>query len=102
MPGAFVLRFFAGFCLIANGAYIGVASFDNIGDAGTMLKHGSAPWQLWLFGMICVVLGLRVWHNQGRAFGLKGAKGEVSRPVAYATLVVCVLLLAVSLIIDGR
>src|SRR5262245_12677740 len=32
MPGAFVLRFFAGFCLIANGAYIGGGSFGGIGD----------------------------------------------------------------------
>src|SRR5262245_57967645 len=28
LPGAFVLRFFAGFCLLANGLYIGVGSFD--------------------------------------------------------------------------
>src|SRR5262245_9156715 len=27
MPGAFVLRFFAGFCLVANGAYIAGGSF---------------------------------------------------------------------------
>src|SRR5882724_7745741 len=29
---AYLLRFFAGFCLVANGAYIGAASFDQIGD----------------------------------------------------------------------
>ena len=34
MPGAFVLRFFAGFCLIANGVYIAGGSFDRIGDCG--------------------------------------------------------------------
>src|SRR5262245_59144782 len=39
MPGAFVLRFFAGFCLIANGAYLAVGSVDGIGDAGEMLRH---------------------------------------------------------------
>src|SRR5262245_37834095 len=31
LPGAFVLRFFAGFCLLANGLYIGVGSFERIG-----------------------------------------------------------------------
>src|SRR5437879_2266857 len=31
-PGAFVLRFFAGFCLLANGLYIGVGSFNRVGD----------------------------------------------------------------------
>ena len=29
-PGAFVNRFFAGFCLIANGAYIAFGSFDGL------------------------------------------------------------------------
>src|SRR5437762_5721447 len=31
-PAAFMVRFFAGFCLIANGAYIGAGSFDGVGD----------------------------------------------------------------------
>ena len=29
MPGASVLRFFAGFCLLTNGLYIGVGSFGR-------------------------------------------------------------------------
>ena len=33
--------FFAGFCLLANGAYIAVGSIDKVGDCGEMLKHGS-------------------------------------------------------------
>src|SRR5947209_3664633 len=32
LAGAFMLRFFAGFCLLANGLYIGVGSFDRVGD----------------------------------------------------------------------
>src|SRR5688500_4503542 len=39
LPGAFVLRFFAGFCLVANGLYIGVGSFNHVGDCGQMLQH---------------------------------------------------------------
>src|SRR5262245_31469150 len=27
----YLLRFFSGFCLVANGAYIGVGSFDHVG-----------------------------------------------------------------------
>ncbi len=50
LPGAFVLRFFLGFCLLMNGIYIGVGSLDRVGDCGEMLRHGSEPWQLWLFG----------------------------------------------------
>ena len=41
---AYLSQFFAGFCLIANGAYIGVGSFARIGDAGDMLRHGSPRW----------------------------------------------------------
>ena len=46
LPGAYLLRFFAGFCLVANGGYIGGGSFDRLGGAGQMLRHGSPPWLL--------------------------------------------------------
>jgi hypothetical protein len=54
--------FFAGFCLIANGAYIGVGSWEGVGDAGEMLRHGSPRWVLVAFGLVSVVGGLWVWH----------------------------------------
>lgn len=31
---AYLVRFFSGFCLIVNGRYIGVGSFERVGDAG--------------------------------------------------------------------
>ena len=37
MSCVYFVRFFDGFCLIANGAYIGAGSFQRIGDAGDML-----------------------------------------------------------------
>jgi hypothetical protein len=67
---AFVLRFFAGFCLVANGLYIGLGSFGRVGDCGEMLRHGSPPWHLWLFGAITVPAGFWLWHGLGPAFGL--------------------------------
>src|SRR5262249_5233982 len=70
LPEAFLLRFFAGFCLIANGAYIAFGSFDSVGDCGEMLRHGSSLWQLWLFGAATMPAGLWLWHGQGRHFGL--------------------------------
>jgi len=63
------LRFFAGFCLLANGLYIGLGSFGAIGDCGDMLRHGSQPWQLWLFGLITAPLGLYFWHGLGPRLG---------------------------------
>jgi hypothetical protein len=57
------LDFFAGFCLIANGVYIGVGSFDAVGDAGEMLRHGSPPWLLAMFGILSATCGLWIWHR---------------------------------------
>jgi hypothetical protein len=54
--------FFAGFCLIANGAYLGVGSVDGIGDAGDLLRHGSPHWELVAFGVVSSVAGLLVWR----------------------------------------
>ena len=75
--GAFVLRFFAGFCLLANGLYIGVGSFDRVGDCSEMLLNGSEPWQLWLFGAVTVPIGLWLWHRQGTNFGLGSDRKSV-------------------------
>jgi hypothetical protein len=60
---AMFLRFFAGFCLIANGAYIGAGSFYGIGDAGDLLHHGSPRWTLIAFGAIAITVGLWIWHR---------------------------------------
>jgi hypothetical protein len=100
--GAFVLRFFAGFCLLANGLYIGLGSFGRVGDCGEMLRHGSALWHLWLFGAITGPMGLTLWHRQGTSFGLGAAQGEVSRPIAYASLGVCLALLLMAFAIGGQ
>jgi hypothetical protein len=67
---AFVVRFFAGFCLVANGVYIGAGSFWAIGDCGEMLRHGSPLWVLWLFGVVATPAGFWLWHGEGRRFGL--------------------------------
>jgi hypothetical protein len=56
------LEFFARFCLIANGAYIGVGSFEGIGDASDLLRHGAPRWTLLAFGIACSATGLLVWH----------------------------------------
>lgn len=102
IPGAFVLRFFAGFCLLTNGLYIGVGSFEQVGDCGEMLRHGSAPWQLWLFGAVAAPIGVWLWHRQGPHFGLGPARGRVDAGVAYGTLVGCLVLLAVGLVVGGE
>ena len=102
VPGAFVPRFFAGVCLVANGAYIGAGSFDGVGDCGVMLRSGSPIWHLWLFGLAAVPLGFGLWHGQAKHFGLGPGKEDVTPGVAYACLgATCALLLA-AIIVGGQ
>src|SRR5688572_14659004 len=96
MPGSFVLRFFSGFCLIANGLYIALGSLGRIGDCGEMLRHGSQLWQLWLFGLVTVPAGLWLWHGQGAEFGLGKSPKVVSPVIAYTILgIVLTMIVAV-------
>jgi hypothetical protein len=71
------LRCFAGFCLIANGAYLGFGALERIGDCGELLSRGAALWQLWLFGLVTMPVGFYLWHQQGKHFGL----GRDAEPV---------------------
>ena len=102
LAAAFALRFFAGFCLIANGAYLAIGSFDRVGDAGDLLRHGSPAWTLWLFGLLAVPAGLGLWHRQGRHFGLGASGGRVQHGVAYGSLAACVLLVILGLLVGGE
>jgi hypothetical protein len=86
-------RFFVGFCLIANGAYIGAGWFlADEGDPRVMMANGSPIWLLVLFGVLTIPLGLLLWHRQGANFGLGQAGGRVN---ARAAITSAVLFLAV-------
>jgi hypothetical protein len=91
----YLVQFFAGTCLIANGAYLGVGSFERVGDAGDLIRQGCPIWSLWLFGMAAVALGLCLWDGLGPSFGLGRAEGKVDRVAAQfsgALLLVVVVL----------
>jgi len=73
----YLLRFFAGFCLLANGAYLAVGVFDQVGDTAELLILGAQPWHLWLFGAVCIPSAFALWHGLGPKFGLGDAQGSV-------------------------
>jgi len=98
----YLLRFFAGFCLIANGAYIGVGSFDRAGDAGDMLRGGSPAWPLWLFGLAAVPIGLMLWNGLGRYFGLGKAPEKVDRRDACAAACLLAVVLLAEFALSSR
>jgi hypothetical protein len=93
-PGAWAARFFAGFCLLANGLYIGIGSFDGVGDAGDMLRAGSPIWSLWLFGLVAAPLGLALWNGLGKWFGFGRDAPPVpaSRAIAAAAVMLATIL----------
>lgn len=101
-PSRYLLRFFAGFCLIANGVYIGMGIIDPVGDAAEMLQLGSPQWLLAGFGIAATPVGLCLWHGLGVHFGLGGSPRRVSRRAAYVAVAGVVVLLALEVLWGGE
>lgn len=80
-----MVRFFAGFCLVANGVYLGFGAWTGDGDAGDLLRAGAASWQLFCFGFFATALGLRLWHGLGSAFGFRNNLKQISWRSVLAT-----------------
>jgi hypothetical protein len=57
------LTFFAGFCLIANGVYIGVGWMTHSGDAGDLRRLGTPVPLMIASGAIAFAGGLYLWHR---------------------------------------
>ena len=92
-----LLRFFAGFCLIVNGAYISVGALNTVGDAGEMLRCGASTWMLIAFGATAISGGLMIWHRLGSVTEFFAAESSVTLRMAVATVIslsAMVLLLA--------
>lgn len=98
----YLLRFFAGFCLVANGVYLGIGSFDGVGDAGDLLRYGAPRWTLVAFGLIGVPAGLFSWHGLGHHFGLGEVKGRVDRRAAAGTLALLLAVVLIEILLDHR
>lgn len=89
-----VARFFAAFCLIANGAYIAFGAVGGVGDCGEMLRSGTPQWVLFAFGAVTIPLGLSVLHALGSLHRFINNPAVVTPRMTY--LVFSALLLAVA------
>lgn len=95
-----LFRFFAGFCCIANGAYIGFGP-DSIGlDTQVMLSLGCRRWQLMLFGVTMLGLGFLFLNGTGKEFGIGIAGGEVSQKLMRVSACLFVAIVGVELIVN--
>lgn len=92
-----LFRFFAGFCLIANGVYIGLGVFAQLADAGDLLRAGAAGWHLGFFGLAATGLGLWFWNGLGSAFGLGAPIPPNTDTTARQLWIVLALILAAEL-----
>ena len=61
------MQFFAGFCLVANGAYLGAGWKANAGDAADLVDYGTPAWVLVVFGVVTTGAGLYLWHLIGKS-----------------------------------
>lgn len=89
---AVLVRFFAGFCWVANGVYIAVGGLSGIGDGADLLRHGGSLWMLVTFGVVAAVVGLGLWNGQARR--LLGEDGALRRMVLGTIAVAIVIPIA--------
>lgn len=95
---AYLAAWFAGFCLVANGAYLLGGAFRAAGradDGGVILQHGGARWQLFAFGIVAVSTGLYLWNGLGPYFGFGTAGGRVDRRVAVGAAIALVIMILI-------
>jgi hypothetical protein len=98
----YLVNFFAGFCLIANGAYIGVGTFEHVGDAKDMLRLGTPPWIMLLFGVAAYVVGFWVWNRVSPKLGFGKRPGPIRRDHAYAVLVIAIAVCVAGFAVGNR
>lgn len=89
-PALYLFRFFAGFCLIANGLYLMVDSFGRGGDGSALIRTGTPQWKLLLFGMLTTPTGFWLWHGLGPHFSLGEARGRINLGAVAASVVLLV------------
>jgi hypothetical protein len=95
-------EFFAGFCLIANGAYLGLGAFTGAGDAGDLLHYGADRGALIVFGLVAAVAGLWNWHRTSGDFGFGARPRPLTQGDLWSALAVAAGLTIAGLLAGSR
>jgi hypothetical protein len=101
-PYVFLWRFFAGFCLVANGVYLVGGSFARGADPGDLLRLGVPQVVLIVVGGVGAACGLWLWHGQGEYFGLGGSGGRVQTGAVVASVFLLAALATGEIICGSR
>lgn len=64
-PGLHIVRFFAGFCLLANGAYLASGAVLLAGDTHDLAVLGTPRWVMFVGGVPACAAGLWLWNGLG-------------------------------------
>lgn len=89
---AFLLRSFAAFCAIANGAYLAADAFALAGDGRDLARHAVETWQMVVPGILAMIVGLLLLNGMGRDFGIgKNARKVTSHEAAVVAIVAAAL-----------
>ena len=100
LRGGYVFQFFAGFCLVANGAYLAGGSLFETGDAADIMRYGTPRAILLLFGLVTIPVGFWIWNGLGRHFGLGDKTGHVDRAVCYVVTLILSAVVVLELAFD--
>jgi hypothetical protein len=93
---AYLFWFFAGFCLLANGAYIGVGSFWPVGDAKVLLINGASRSSLGVFGLAAVMSGLLILDRVSPWLGFGTSPKFVRKKDVLLTVLAAAVVTAIS------
>ena len=100
--GVYLLRFFAGMCLVINGAYLGAGWLGGqTNDSIELVDSGVPRLLLTALGAVMLGAGLWLWHGQGRHFGLGVNRKPTELRVALGVTGVLILLIAVELLLSS-
>lgn len=98
----YMAQFFAGFCLIANGAYLAVGCIDQVGDCREMLQHNVSILWLLAFGAVTIPAGLYLWHRMGSPAHFLQTPSLVTRRMMLSTAMVLMVAVVVECVWSPR